>query len=351
MTDIRPLEKADLPTVAELLRAHLAEWRLSESVLAGIMLDYPWADPEIPSLVAVDEGGKVIGFVGSHVRRMRFDGEPIRAVVATHVVVAPDSRAGATGAHLLGQVMRGPQELSFSDSATDAVMAIWRTFGGYVDYARVCDWMLVLRPVRWVGGMVGALARRRSVRRGQVPVGGMPVQAAGRRLASRAHPQTPPDVVGEDATAAAIVEQLPKITGRLRLIVDYDAEHLDHLFEQVEAFWGPCTRRLVRRGERPIGWYAYVPKAGGVSRVLHFAAFQRETDSVLGELVDHARAQGSAVLTGRGEPHMMEPLNRRFAVFGLARRPILHTHDPELAAVLARDASLLTRLDGEVFYT
>ena len=137
----------------------------------------------------------------------------------------------------------------------------------------------------------------------------------------------------------------------MRLVVDYDEEHLDHLFSQVESFWGPAVRRLVRRGERPIGWYAYVPRPGGTSRVLHLAAIEREVDTVLAELVAHAKAQGSAVLTGRGEPHLMEPLSRRFAVFGLARRPILHTNNPELAAVLATDASLLTRLDGEVFYT
>lgn len=351
MTDIRPLQKTDLPTVAALLRAHLPNWRLNESVLSGVMLDYPWADEELPSLVAVDESDEVIGFIGVHVRRMRLDGQPIRAACATHVVVAPDSRAGAAGFHLLGRVLRGPQDLSFSDSATDAVMRIWRTLGGYVDHARTCDWMLVLRPARWLGGVVQAAARRQPVGRALVPVGALPFQAVGRPLLPREQPETPPDVVGEPATTASIVEHLPALTRRMRLVVDYDEEHLDHLFRQVEAFWGPLARRLVRRGERVIGWYAYVPQPGGTSRLLHLAAIEREVDAVLAELVAHAKAQGGAVLTGRGEPHLMEPLSRRFAVFGVARRPILHTNNPELAALLATDASLLTRLDGEVFYT
>ena len=114
---------------------------------------------------------------------------------------------------------------------------------------------------------------------------------------------------------------------------------------------GPWCDAWCAAASGPIGWYAYVPQPGGTSRLLHLAAIEREVDAVLGELVAHAKAQGSAVLTGRGEPHLMEPLSRRFAVFGLARRPILHTNNPELAAVLATDASLLTRLDGEVFYT
>jgi hypothetical protein len=351
MTDIRPLQKTDLPTVAALLRAHLPGWRLSESVLGGIMLDHPWADEELPSLVAIDEDDEVIGFVGAHVRRMRLDGQPIRAVCATHVVVAPDSRAGAAGFHLLGRILRGPQDVSFSDSATDAVMSIWRTLGGYVDYARTCDWMLVLQRGRWLRGVMQAVARRQPVGRTLVPVGALPFQALGRRFLPGEHPETPSDVAGQPTTAATIVEHLPALTSRLRLVVEYDEEHLDHLFLQVESFWGPVVRRLVRRGERPIGWYAYVLRPGGASRVLHLAALPREAGAVLAELVDHAKAEGSAVLTGRGEPHLMEPLSRRFAVFGVARRPILHTNDPELAAVLATDSSLLTRLDGEVFYT
>jgi hypothetical protein len=351
MTDIRPLQKTDLPTVAALLRAHLPGWRLNESVLSGIMLDHPWADEELPSLVAIDENDEVIGFIGAHVRRLRFDGQPIRGVCATHVVVAPDSRAGAAGFHLLGRILRGSQDVSFSDSATDAVMRIWRTFGGYVDYARTCDWMLVLKRGRWLRGVIQAIARGRPVGRALVPVGALPFQAVGRPLLPREHAETPPGVAGEAVTAATIVEHLPALTSRLRLVVDYDKQHLDHLFPQVESFWGPVVRRLVRRGERPIGWYAYVPRPGGASRVLHLAALEREAGAVLAELVDHAKAQESAVLTGRGEPHLMEPLSRRFAVFGVARRPILHTNNPELAAVLATDSSLLTRLDGEVFYT
>ena len=314
------------------------------------MLDYPWADEEVPSLVAVDDG-EVIGFIGTHARRVRLDGEPIRAVCATHVVVAPGSRAGATGFHLLGRVLRGPQDFSFSDSATDAVMRIWRTLGGYVDHARICDWMIVLRPARWLGRVIEAAARRQSLGRSIVPVGAFPAQALGSSLLRREVPELPSDVAAEPATTATIVENLPAITGRLRLVVDYDQQHLDHLLSQVEEFWGPAELRLVRRGERPVGWYAWVLAANGVGRVLHVAALEREVDSVLAELVAHARERGSAVLTGRGEPNLTEALGRRLAVFGVARRPILHTSNPELAAVLATESSLLTRLDGEAFYT
>jgi hypothetical protein len=84
-----------------------------------------------------------------------------------------------------------------------------------------------------------------------------------------------------------------------------------------------------------------------VSRVLHLDALTAEVDAVVGELVESGRAQGGAVLAGRKEPHLEAPLRRRFAVLGFARRPVVHTHDPEVTSVAATDSSLLTQLDSE----
>jgi hypothetical protein len=98
-----------------------------------------------------------------------------------------------------------------------------------------------------------------------------------------------------------------------------------------------------------IGWYAYLLRHGGASRVLHLAARDVDADDVLSELLHDAHGRGSAAVTGRAEPHLREALERRFAVLGYARRPVLRAKDPELAAALATSSSLLTRLDGEVF--
>ena len=95
-------------------------WDLDERALVGLMLDHPWADEELPSLVA-EEGGEIVGFVGVQARRMRMDGRSIRGVCCTHAVVAPDRRGGAVGALLLSRVLKGPQDVTWADSATDTV--------------------------------------------------------------------------------------------------------------------------------------------------------------------------------------------------------------------------------------
>lgn len=352
MAEIRAFTHADVPQVAKLLRSHLPAWSLDERALVGLMLDHPWADEELPSLVAVEGGTRIVGFAGLQVRRLRFDGAAIRAVCNTHAVVDPAHRGGAVGAFLLSRSLGGSQDLTWSDDATEAVQRVYRMSGGHLDHARACDWMLVLHPLRWLGGLAaGALRHRPVLHRTFVPVGAFPAQAAGSRLLGRAFPTLPPDVASEDADGAAIAEHVPALNERRRVWVAYDAEHLDHLFRLVETYRGPLVRRVVRRGERVIGWYAYLLRARGASRVLHLAGRDDDVDDVLGDLVRDATARGSVALTGRAEPHLHNALERRLAVLGYARRPLLRAKDAELASALATTSSLLTRLDGEVFAT
>jgi hypothetical protein len=81
--------------------------------------------------------------------------------------------------------------------------------------------------------------------------------------------------------------------------------------------------------------------------VIHVAADQRRIDAVFGELLADARERGCVAMSGRLDPHLEDPLRTRAAAVGFARRTLLHSRDPEVAAVLASSSSLLTQLDGE----
>jgi hypothetical protein len=133
--------------------------------------------------------------------------------------------------------------------------------------------------------------------------------------------------------------------------MDYDEQFLITCFGKMESHFGRLTCRLVRRAERPLGWSAYVPSRRGVSRILHLLTTDRDAGAVLGDLVAHARMQQTAVLTGRHEPHLALPLQRRLPVLGFARRPIIRCHRPGIVAALASSRSLLTQIDGEWFVT
>ncbi len=348
MASIRPFERADVPIVADLLRRHLeGSVELHEEFLSATLLDHPWADPELPSLVATQDDGSVVGFVGAQVRRMRLGERRLRAVCCSHLVVEPEARGGAAGALLLRRLLAGPQDLTWSDTANDVVARMWPLFGGYTDHTRACDWMLVLRPGRWALGALSSLARRQPGARETVPVAAIPLHAAGPRLLGRAFPSPEPLVTSEPAGAAAIAEQAPAFAGRGSVRPDHDADHLAHLFALIERSAGRLERRLVRRAGQPIGWYACLDRGTGASRVIHIAARDADLDAVVGELVTRARARGHAVLSGRFEPHLEDPLRRRFAVLGLARRPVMHAGDPQIRGLLGSGSALITQLDGE----
>lgn len=349
MADIRPLERSDLAEVTALLRKQMPGWALNEEVLEATVLEHPWSEEALPSLVAVGEDGAVIGFIGAQARRMRFDGEPIRGVCCTQLAVAADQRAGAVGALLLRRLLSGPQDVTWSDSATDVVVRLWQAFGGLTDHSRAADFMLVLRPWRWAGGVLRARLTGQTVGRRLVPVGAFPFQAVGGTLTRRPDVSAAAEVEGSEVTAAVVAEHLPALSKHLTVSVDWDEAELVHMLGQVDAVEGGLACRVVRRGDREIGWYAYLRRPGGVSRLLHLAAAKRAADDVLGELIEDATASGSAVLAGRAEPHLEWSLRRRHAALGFARQPIIRAVDPSLAAALGTSASLLTRLDGEVF--
>jgi hypothetical protein len=349
--EIRPFQPEDLPGATPLVRSISPDWLPEDDVqgfLKRTILDDPWRDDELPSLVATDNSGEILGFIGSQVRRFRFGDRELRGVCPSHLVVVQDGRAGAAGALLARRLLNAGQDFSFSDTASDDVVRIWRTFNGHVDAARACDWLIVLRPGRWLGGVAGRSLRRRSVGRDQIPVGALPLHAAP-GVARKRWPKLDPEVRGEDTGTEAIVASLPEATRGLCIHGDYDSAFLDHVLAGVEAMLGTPVLRLVRRGEQAIGWYVYVFDGLGPAKVLQVGASEAEAEAVVGEMVEHAKSSGAVLISGRLEPHLVAPLRRRLAVVGFARQPTIHSPDPELLGTLQTPGTLLTRLDSEWF--
>lgn len=334
------------------MRSHLPGPAADEEFLRQTLLGDPWFDPDLPSLVAEDDEGRVIGSIASQARRLDFGGKSLRAVCCSHLVVDPDARAGAAGALLLGRLLAAGQDLTWSESADDIVVRIWRLGGGDLDAARAYDWMLVLRPGGWMGGLVGsAVRRRRAPDRSRIPVGALPLHAVARRRVKSRVAGDEGRIESETAEPELIEGEMPALTRGVKLYVAHDAAHLESLFGVIEASGGRLVRRLVRRAGRPVGWYAYLAGADGSANVLHIGAARGLADAVMTDLVRVASESGARVLSGRAEPHLLGPLRRRLAVFGVARQPVIHAADPALAAMAMSPSAQLSRLDGEWFVT
>jgi hypothetical protein len=196
--------------------------------------------------------------------------------------------------------------------------------------------------------MARAKADHEEAWRRLVPIPALPLQAAGRRVIAGAFPELAGRVESQGATAAEIAASGPAVSRGVAMPRLHDEAGLAHAFSLIERTTGDAViRRLVRREGKVIGWYAFQELPEGTARTLSVAAPEAECDSVLADLVAVARESGNSVLIGRVEPHLMQALGRRLPALGLARRPLIHARDPEIALALVTPGSRLSLLDGE----
>jgi hypothetical protein len=358
---IRPLEQEDIPAVARLYQVVMRGGSdeppaFLEPFFERTLLDQPWADSTIPSLVYVEEG-EIVGFIGSNVRRMRFDGRPVTMACSAHQIAHPRVRKRAVGALLMRKYMSGPQDLTITDGATEPVRRMWEGLGGRTVHACCFSYDYAFRPWRLV---LGRMAERFGAHRVEPAVA--PLAAGLVRATAAVWPglrrAAPPATDVEPLTPQLLLELLPAIDKTVRLRVDYDLSYLGWLFQELDreqpTLWERGVRRgklwaeAVHRGGRPVGWYVCQLRAGLPCRVLQIAAASTETDFVLTQLLHRASARGATGVYGRVEPRLVGPLSvsRSFLRFSEGRM-LVSARDPELVNAVVRGDALLTRLDGE----
>lgn len=123
MAGVYPLEKRDIPAVAELFARVYphARWVSHSECVAyfkQIFFGNPWLDPKLPSWVA-REGSRAVGFIGVVPRPMR-----------------------------LRKALAGPQALTISDGANESSRKMWEALGGLTSTLYSLQWRRLLRPAQ-----------------------------------------------------------------------------------------------------------------------------------------------------------------------------------------------------------
>jgi hypothetical protein len=351
VTRIRPVAAEDLPQVAGLFeRVMRSGGRTPPPRLATYfertLLDQPWADPEIPSLVYEADDGRILGFLGAHVRRLRFDGRAIRMACPGQLVSDPGRRHHAAGALLMRKFLSGAQNLTVAEGTT-TVRRMFESLGGVALQSPSINWARPLSPARALGNELLARSRRRRLRATARPVFAAADLGATRFFSALRIPEPPTQ--GEALTPSALIEHLPLIHEGTRVMPDYNEAFLRWLFAEM-AFVrtrGPLVGRLVRDQDRVLGWYVtYMPR-GGVGQVMQVAAAGKDLDAVIDHLFHHAWRSGTIALEGRLEPKLFEPLSGRPCLLRYGSRVLAHCREPELLEAVTLGQAFLTRMDGE----
>jgi GNAT superfamily N-acetyltransferase len=353
MSGQRPLERGDLERVAALFEQVMdtgSSTRMQVAQYFGrVLLDDPWADPDIPSLVHETAEGEVVGFIGVSTRRVRVDGRAARLAVSSNLVVRPDWRPRGVGALLLRRVMGGPQDITLADRSNDDSLRLWRELGGQELVHASVGWYRILRPGRAAGALMDARERGGLLRRVAGAVAA-PVDGLASRIPRLATEPPEPEGCREPLTIAGLLEQMSTMGRRVRLYPDYDAAFLSWAFDEVDALprVGRVVARLVRgAGGRVAGWFVYVLPEQGVAQVLQIGVPGTDPEPVIDHMFRQAWQDGAAVVHGRLEPVLSGVLSRPGVLVRRSARALVASRDSTSLALLGSTGSLMSHLDGE----
>jgi hypothetical protein len=322
-----------------------------------VFLDHRLASDEGASLVDEDEAGAIVGFIGGVPRRMLFRGRPIRAVVATQLMVDPGRRRGLAAFELLRALFAGPQELTFCDGANERSQTVWQRSGGEVVPLYSLTFLRVLRPAGYLRHRVARAGRER-VARVAAPLCRAADAIAGSlttldRAAALGVPLGRPRarLVDDDFSCAAVRAILDDTAPAPSLRPSYDDASLRWLLDQAARTrgHGVLRQRVCRDASGDaVGYYVYYARPGGVAQVLQIGGKSSVIGDVLASLFADAYAAGSLAVAGQIEPRWLREITDAHTTLSCPSLGVLaHARDREITAALQRGDSLLSRLDGE----
>lgn len=353
MSLVRRFVPDDIPRVAELhgrVFSGISHLRIEERqrYLRQVFFESPWYDDSLPSLVSEDGHDGIVGFLGVLPSRMSFDGRPIRVAISTQFMVEP-GRRGLRGLQLLSAFLSGPQDLSMTDGATNAVLNVWKTLGGTVSLLYNIHWTRVLRPTRYIVSLVAKRAALAPAAAAARPFCTVLDAIATRMRWSPFHLRAP--TPAEELTADELLGCFGELAPRAGLRPAYTLGSLKWLFAMAECktCWGTLRKVLVRNSHGEIiGWYLYYVRHGGIGQVLQIAGRHDAVGEVLGHLFHHAWREGAIAVSGRLQPLFFDALANRHCLFhGDGPRMLIHSRHQQLINAIQCGDAFLTRLDGE----
>lgn len=360
MSAVRPLAIADVPAVAGLFQRVFREGKGSppESLalyLRRHYLESPEHDPEIAPLVHVEDDGRISGFIGVNLLPMIHEGRRLRAAICGSLMVETRTEDPMAGARLLKAFLAGPQDLSFSETASEVSTQMWTRLQGVVLPQYSLDWVRVLQPA----GFALALASSRiGLARGLAPLARMVDSRRRKRMEANALrwsgvPESWSVRGGlkvAELDRAAFAGLVAPLTAQFALRPDWSEAELGRLLSEAadKPEYGPAVfASVVTPGGKPIGAFAYHLHPGGIARVLQVLALPGQAGPVIDSLIGDASGRGAVGLRGRTQPALLEAmLGRRIAFTHLAST-VIHARDAALIEAFRNGQGFVNGLAGE----
>lgn len=357
MSVVRPFAVADIDQVSALYKRTLLHRKGAPSVelrdcFRSFYLDGPFRDPEITSLVHLDDRGTISGFVGVHTVPYLVGDRPVRAAFCGALMSREEGRDPMAGARLLKAFLAGPQDVSMSETAIAVTQAMWTRLRGSVIAGHSLDWFRVLQPA----GFAHALANRKWPALTTLsPI----TRIADRLLARRRHASTlaallpepaPAGLMTKDASLDEFAALMRRTSTGISARPDWDNGYLEHVLDvarQKPAYGEPVIMITSTRSGEPLGGFFYHLNAGGIGRVLQIAAMPGHGGTVLDRLFADAYERGAVGLRGRSQPWLLQASTSRQMIFASNAASVIHTKDQTISAPFLSGDCVLNGLAGE----
>lgn len=360
MSQIRPLEAADIPAVAGLFQRIFRERdKAAPPALAAYLrqhyLDAPGYDPEIAPLVHVASDGEISGFIGVNELPMDYQGRALRAAICGSLMVERRDSDPMAGARLLKAFLAGPQDLSFSETASEVSTQMWTRLRGVALPQYSLDWVRIIRPSAF---MLALASSRIGAARLLAPLaGGVDRYLRGRMQENELRWSGVPgswSVKGglkvAEVDQAGFAELVDPLTRQFALRPSWSDAQLAHVIAEASAkpdYGEAVFASVATPGGAPIGAFFYHLQPGGIARVLQLLAAPGHAGPVIDCLIGHAAQRGAAGLRGRTQPALLEAmLGRRIAFTHLAST-VVHAREETLVNAYRGAQGFFNGLAGE----
>ena len=346
----RRLGEDDLPAVAalfaEVFRAGLPVQTSSLiDHMRALYLGGPWFDPGLCSLVHLDEGGRIDGFLGVVAMPMRWQGRPLRAgITGTWMVRNPAQNAMAT-LRLARAYLAGPQDLSVSDTLNRISLDLAQELKYAVLSGDSLEWTRVLRPAGFGQAMLRAQGRPRLARLASCLA--TLADRSTRRFVSL------PDPGVDDAAVEpkAFIAHAQTLAVQYEVRPDWDGPGLEWLLRLAaqQRFCGTLELRAIhKKNGKLAGVYALYGGRGRIAVALQVLCRPGMAARVIGSMCRRATEAGAVGVRGQTHPALIDGLIRTHGVFYRHRAAtVVHSRDPALIEIARRGDMLVGGFVGD----
>ena len=360
MSTVRPFTAEDVPAAAALFQETFLDARVTAPpALAAYMRRLYLGEgadrADLPSLVHVDAGGAITGFIGVDALTMRHGDRTLRAAIGGSLMVRDYDSDPMAGARLLKAFLAGPQDISLSETASEVATRMWTSLRAVALPQYSFDWVRVFRPGSFA---LHAAARRFPSLRLLAPLGrGVDrLAAAGMRgeglywTGMREPRPVSGGLAAREIDEAAFIALVEPLTAQFPLRPQWAPGQLDAIMADArhKPIYGDLVLCAVEgRGGAPVGAFAYHVRPGRIARVLQVLARPGQAGPVVDCLIGDAFRRGAAALRGRTQPALLEAmLGRRVALINVSST-VVHSRDPALVEACRAGELFFNGLAGE----